>query len=466
MLFRMFDYEKNSAVDVDLNELTARIASYNAVGEDEFELLKAFAVMARTELARKTFLYNGKGCDNHKGCDLCTEPGHCLEYGLADIEVPQAVYEAVAATDGEIMLFEGKPIKPLFHYRCGGATENSENVLGNRITYLRRVLCSFCKHREDNGSSRYFTISELEELLKTKLNKPDGIYYNIQGMFEDIEVDDQGKISRIRIGSRTFKGTEVRELLNLNSTRFDYIPVKFLVKCIGTGHGLGLCQCGADEMAKSGRDYHEILRYYYTGISFGKMEIPDSSKPLKGVRIVLDAAHGGEDCDDNKGVTGLREKDVNLDIVLMLGDLLESQGAEVTLTRDSDRAIALSDRASLSNGKRPDFFLSIGQNSFPNSTASGTETYYYRGDGQGEKLAKLINEELSRSLGLKNRGVRTAEFYLLREIKASAVMIQLLYISNPEDEKLLRDEGFRKAASNAIFKAIRTYFEARGNNRT
>ena len=466
MLLKVYDCEKNVGMSMELNELTARITSYNTVGEHEFELLKAFAVMARTELARKTFIYSGKGCENHKGYDICTEPGHCLEYGIADVEVPQAVYEAVAATDGEIMLFERRPIKPFFHYRCGGATENSENVLGNRITYLRRVLCSFCKEKEDSGSDRYFTVDELEEILKTRFNKPEEIYYNIQGMFEDIEVDEQGKINRIKIGSKTFKGTEVRELLKLNSTRFDYIPVKFLVKCIGTGHGLGLCQCGANEMAKSGKSYQEILKYYYTGVCFEQMRIPDSSKPLKGVTIVLDAAYGGADCDDNKGAAGLREKDVNLDIILKLRELLEDQGAKVFLTRDSDVGVALSDRAALSNGKRPDFFLSVGQNSFPNPTASGTEIYYYRGDAQGERLSKLIIEDLSKSLGVKNRGIRTAEFYLLREIKASAVIVQLLYISNPQDEKLLCEQSFREAASTAIFRAIRTYFDELGTNCT
>lgn len=466
MLFKVYDSEKNVGLSMELNELIARITSYNTVGEYEPELLKAFAVMARTELARKTFIYNGKGCENHKDYDICTEPGHCLEYGLADVEVSKAVYEAVAATEREIMLFEGRPIKPFFHYRCGGATENSENVLGNRITYLRRVLCSFCKEQGDNGSDRYFTVCELEDLLKTRFNKPEGIYYNIQGMFEDIEVDEQGKINRIKIGAKTFKGTEVRELLKLSSTRFDYIPVKFLVKCIGTGHGLGLCQCGANEMAKSGKSYQEILKYYYTGVCLGQMEIPDFSKPLKGVRIVLDAAHGGAVCDDNKGPTGLREKDVNLDIVLKLRGLLEGQGAEVYLTRDKDDAMALSDRAALSNGKRPDFFLSVGQNSFPNSTASGTEIYYYRGDSRGEKLSRLIIDDLSKSLGLKNRGVRTAEFYLLREVKASAVMVQLLYISNPQDEKLLCDQSFREAAAEAIFRAIEAYYEMLGNSCT
>jgi len=450
MLFKVYDCEKELSYDTELDELTARITSFNTAEGHEVEYLKALAVMARTELARKTFIYNGKGCERHRGCDICTEPGHCLEYGLADTEIPKGVYDAVASTDRIIMLFEGRPIKPFFHYRCGGATENSENVLGNRITYLRRVLCSFCKDNTDNDSDRYFTVTELEGLLKTRLKKPEGIYCNIRGMFEDVEVDEQGKISRIKIGTKSFRGIEVRELLKLNSTRFDYIPVKFLIKCIGTGHGLGLCQCGANSMARSGMSYQEILKYYYTGIRFEQMEVPDSERPLKGVRIVLDAAHGGEDCD---------EGNANLDIVLKLKSLLEGQGAEVYLTRSSGEEMVLSDRAAISNDKRPDLFLSIGQNCFSNPTASGTEVYYYRGDSQGEKLSKLIMENVSGSLGLKNRGVRMADFYLLREIKASSVIIQLLYTSNPQDKELLCNQSFRESAAAAIFKGIGAYYE-------
>lgn len=465
-MFRIFNCEENAGYELELDDLIARITSYNTVGEKEPELLKAFAVMARTELSRRTFIYGGKGCENHKGFDVCNEPGHCLEYGFTEVDVPDAVYEAVSATEGEIIIFEGRPIKPFYHYRCGGATENSENVLGNRITYLRRVLCSFCEADNDMDNEKYFTVDQLEELLKTRFIKPEGVYYNIQGMFEDIEVDDQGKISRIRIGSKTYRGTEVRELLQLNSTRFDYIPIKFLVKCIGTGHGLGLCLCGAREMAKSGKSYRDILKYYYTGVSFEKMKTPDSEKPLKGLRIVLDAAHGGENCSDNRGASGLREKGVNLDIVLRLGRMLEEQGAEIHLTRVGDTAIALSDRAAFSNSIRPELFLSIGQNSFPNSTASGTELYYYRGDVQGERLSRLILERLEQDLGLKARGARTAEFYLLREVKASAVILQLLYISSPQDEALLSDAGFRENAAKSIFEGIRKYYNELGNGCT
>jgi N-acetylmuramoyl-L-alanine amidase len=212
-------------------------------------------------------------------------------------------------------------------------------------------------------------------------------------------------------------------------------------------------------MAKSGKSYEEILEYYYTGITLSEMEMPETGKPLKGVKLVLDAAQGGEDCDDNVGSLGSREKEINLDIVLKLRDLLSDDGAEVYTTRDRDIGMVLSDRAAISNEKRPDFFLSIGQNSFPNPSASGTELYYFRGDVQGEKLAVLIMDELSSSLRLKNRGVRTADFFLLREVKASSIIIQLLYISCPKDEELLMDEGFRQKAAEAIHRAISKYYE-------
>lgn len=458
MQFNVYNSESGTGQIIDLDELVARITAFNTNSSFEMETLKAFAVMARTELARRINIYGGKGCEENSGYDLCTAPGHCLEYGLSTVPVSRQVYDAVNETKNLIILFQDRPIKPYFHYRCGGATENSENVIGNRITYIRRVLCTYCREVQDENAEKYFTVEEFEDILNTRIKKPEGVYYNISGVFEDIEVDDQGRINKIKIGSKTFKGTELMQTLQLNSTRFDYIPVKFLIKSIGTGHGLGLCQCGANEMAKRGKTYDEILKYYYTGIVISEMELPDADKPLKGRKIVLDAAYGGEECEDGRGIGGLREKDVNLDIVLKLRDLLVQNGAIVYLTRDSDKNMAMADRAKAANRLKPDFFLSVGQNSFPSSSASGTEVYYYRGDTEGEALAGLIMEALCGQLGVKNRGVRTAEFFILREVKVSSVMIQLLYITNKDDEERLAEEAFRFKAAEAVYDAVCRYY--------
>ncbi len=458
MLFKVFDSNNNIGKEIEFDELIASIAACNMADDSELETLKAFAIMIRTELARQTDVYGGSGCDTHKEYDICSNPGHCIQYKLIKSEIPDIVKKAVYETKDKIITFEGKPIKPYYHYRCGGATENSENVIDSRINYLRRVLCSHCKNMKDCNAESYFSVGELEQLLDTKVTKNENIHMTMRGIFEDIEVDDLGYVRTIKIGSKTFKGRDVMKTLNLNSARFNYTPVKFLIKAIGMGHGLGLCQCGANEMAKQGKSYQDILNYYYTGIVIEEMQMPESGKPLRGRKFVLDAGHGGAECSDGRGPSGLREKDVNMDIVLQLSQLLENEGAQVVLTRKGDHNIPMVDRAKLSNSVKPNFFISILQSTFASPGVSGTEIYHFRGDKAGEKLSKLVMDEISSSLKTKNRGVRTAEFYLLREVKGSSIIIQLLYITNPQDEAKLADPDFRKKAAEAIYNAINQYY--------
>lgn len=423
-----------------LEEMTAQITEASFGESFEQEALKAFAVMMRTELFRDQ-LYP----DN----DSYTQIGQDITRENTAAKISDKVAEAVLLTKGKIITFGGKPIKPYFHYRCGGATENAENVIGRRITYLRKVLCTYCKEIKDENNEKYYTVSELEALLHTSITKQENQYIGIKGLFEEIEVDDQHRVKSIKIGTKIFKGTELMEMLKLNSTRFDYTPVKFLFKSVGIGSGLGLCQCGANEMARQGRTFDDILQYYYTGIEIKDVEWPEPDKPLKNKRLVLDAANAAENGED-----------FNMHIMLELKKLLDIDGAEVYLARDSRNDITLGDRSKLANNVRPDFFLSLQQNDYPSSSASGTEIYHYRNDTQGEKLAALILEELSTSLNIKNRGARTAEFYLLREVRVSSLLIQLLYLSNPDDVALLTNADFRKQVAAALHRAIRAYYSA------
>lgn len=457
MYLKLYSSKEKSIKEKEFEELVASITSANLRESYSFETIKAFAIMARTELARKLSIYGGAGCSEHKGSDLCDEPGHCIMFDLEECSVGDIYKQAACSTKGIIITFDGKPIKSFFHYRCGGATENSENVLGSKITYLRRVLCSYCKTIPDQNSEKQFTVEELEQILNTRIVKPDNVYNSIIGMFEDIDVDDQGRVRSLRIGNKLFKGNELMELLQLNSTRFNYTPVKFLFRSIGMGHGLGLCLCGANEMALIGRSCEEILNYYYTGIKLEAMEVAEEGKPLKGRKFVLDAGYGDED-GNLLQVNGLNERDINLDIVLNLASILQHDGATVRLTRENDSNIALSDRAAISDVEKPDLFISILQNSFASSGVSGTEVYHFRGDKESEKISKLIIDEVSSAIDSKNRGVRTAEFYLLRQVRASAIILQLLYITNPKDAEKLADPDIRQKAVKAIHRAILKYY--------
>lgn len=462
MLYSVFDWEKSLIIKEDLNELSAKIVAFN-IRENSFpETAKCFAIMARTELARKTKLYGGSGCNLSKESDICTKPGHCLQFGIPNIympydKIPLKIRQATEETRNKIITFGGKPIKPYFHFRCGGTTENSENVIGNKITYLRKVFCKFCADIDDEEKDKYFTLEELEKLLGVKIAKPKGEYFNLNGIFEKIEVDEDGRIRSIKIGGKNFKGTEIADMLYLNSTRFNYMPVKFLITCIGKGHGLGLCFSGSEEMAKSGMNYKEILNYYYTGINIEEMRLSD--RPLKGQIIVLDAASGWGDKNEGRSSTGLTEGQVNLSIVLELKELLEENGAVVHLTRQDEKNIILLKRVEITNEKKPDFFISVGQNTFQNETASGTEIYHYREDRAGKKLSEFIMKEVTKELNCNNRGIREAEFYLLREVRCSATLIEMLYITNPDDENKLKSPVMQKKAAQAIYRAVISYYE-------
>ena len=462
MYLKLYNSKTKSIQDKEFEELVASVTAANLKENYDIETIRAFTIMARTELARRLNIYGGTGCSKHKGSDLCDESGHCMMFNYEEGDVETIYNQAACSTKGIIITFDGKPIKPFFHYRCGGATENAENVLGSKITYLRRVLCSYCRTIPDQNSEKQFTVEELEEILNTRIVKPDNVYNSIMGMFEDIDVDDQGRVRSLKIGNKLFKGNELMELLHLNSTRFNYTPVQFLFKSIGMGHGLGLCLCGANEMALIGRKYREILDYYYTGVKLEAMDVSEEGKPLKGRKFVIDAGCGDED-GKYQQPNGLDEKDINLDIVLSLAKILRNDGATVRLTREDNKGVALSDRAAISNMEKPEVFISILQNCFASAGVSGTEIYHFRGDKESERLSKLIIERVCSAIDSKNRGVRTAEFYLLREVKASAIILHLLYITNPQDAEKLADALVRHKVAEAIHQAILEYYCPIGN---
>ena len=157
MYLKLYNSKSKSIQEKEFEELVASITSANLDECCNIETIKAFTILTRTELARKLNIYGGAGCPKHKGSDLCDEPGHCTMFNLEDGSVEGIYKQAACSTNGTIITFDGKPIKPYFHYRCGGATENSENVLGSKITYLRRVLCSYCRGIPDENIERQYS---------------------------------------------------------------------------------------------------------------------------------------------------------------------------------------------------------------------------------------------------------------------------------------------------------------------
>lgn len=191
---------------------------------------------------------------------------------------------------------------------------------------------------------------------------------------------------------------------------------------------------------------------------------------LEGKKICIDAGHGGGDA-GAIGPTGVTEKSVTLRVALQLRDLLEEEGAEVIMTRSTDRAVShkgdkasaieeLQARCDVANKAKTDIFISIHADSFTNPAARGSTGYYYsKTEGTSSKrLADAIRRGVCEQLKTPSRGTQPCNFYVVRHTDMAATLIELAFISNVEEEKLLdSEEGIEKAAQ-GIFDGIEDYF--------
>jgi len=216
-------------------------------------------------------------------------------------------------------------------------------------------------------------------------------------------------------------------------------------------------------------------------------------------RVVIDAGHGGED-EGAKGPDGLTEKEVVLDVARKIAGMLEAQGLEVLLTRGDDTFVPLESRTSKANDARADLFVSIHANSAPNPKPSGVETYFVSLDAtdaaaaqvalreneafgeagrqpivddpltqllgdmivneyvrESSEFAKLVQHQLADAALSKSRGVKQAPFVVLMGVQMPAALIEIGFISNPDEERKLRERAHRDRLTHAIVQAINDF---------
>ena len=188
------------------------------------------------------------------------------------------------------------------------------------------------------------------------------------------------------------------------------------------------------------------------------IRIKHQPKPtLKGLRIALDAGHGG-DALGAVGTTGMREKDVNMELVMMLKAKLEKQGAHVILTRNDDSEVTMPQRLSILEEQKPDILVSIHNNAGGSPITTKGSSTYYRHIGYRPFSTAILNRLLS--LGLENFGnVGSFNFTLNSPTEYPNVLVEVLFMSNPEDEAKLADRKFRVTLVNKINDGIKDFIK-------
>ena len=192
----------------------------------------------------------------------------------------------------------------------------------------------------------------------------------------------------------------------------------------------------------------------------------DTVANVKGKTITLDPGHGGSDT-GAIGPSGFTEKEATLAITQDLAAILHNSGANVIMTRNTDVDVygpnasgvdELQARVDVGNNAGADIFVSIHCNAFSSPSANGTETFYYGGSYQGHRLATFIQNEMIAQTGLRNRGVSTANFYVLKHSDMPAVLVETAFITNYNEEALLKDANWQMQEAGAIARGISAYF--------
>jgi N-acetylmuramoyl-L-alanine amidase len=223
---------------------------------------------------------------------------------------------------------------------------------------------------------------------------------------------------------------------------------------------------------------------------------------LKIGRIVIDPGHGGHDT-GTIGPTGLMEKDLCLDVALRLGKIIEQRlpGADILYTRSDDTFIPLEERTNIANQAKADLFVSIHANSSPDHNARGVETYYLNLKGSPEAMEVAARENASSDQGVhdlqdlvtkiarsekideskefaedmqdslakrmqkssktvKDRGVKKAPFVVLIGADMPSILSEISFLSNPADEKLLKQPEYRQRVAEGLYQGIASYLQS------
>ncbi|HHW14939.1 MAG TPA: hypothetical protein GXX28_08420 [Firmicutes bacterium] len=179
---------------------------------------------------------------------------------------------------------------------------------------------------------------------------------------------------------------------------------------------------------------------------------------LAGRRIFLDPGHGGRD-PGAIGRAGTKESAVTLSLAGQTARLLGLAGAKPSLSRTTDRGVSLPMRVKMAQARRAEVFVCIHANSFTDPQAHGIETYYFE-TWEGQRLAAAVQQQLVEELGLSDRGVREAAYYVLRHAEVPACLTEVAFLSNPREEELLADPWFRLKAGLALFRGIRAFLDS------
>lgn len=278
---KLLHSETGQIEEINLEEYLYGVVSSEMPANFEIEALKAQAVVARTY----TIYQINNNSSKHENADICDNYACCQAWISKEDRISKwneeeaesnwnKIVEAVNSTSGKVITYDGKPINAFFHSNSGGVTESSTAVWGGiDFPYLKSVETAGEEGYKQYSSQVQFSKQELLNKIKEKYQDCE-IDFSQQNCIEILEYTTSGRVKTIKFGNKEIAGTEARKILGLKSTNFiveiGENEITFSVK--GNGHGVGMSQTGADSMAKSGANYEEIIKHFYTNVEITELK--------------------------------------------------------------------------------------------------------------------------------------------------------------------------------------------------
>lgn len=256
--------------NVPVEQYVAGVVSSEMPTEFEMEALKAQAVAARTFTVN--FLLNG---EKNSSYDLTDSTQHQVYKGEQELqeqwgaeyqEKMNKINQAVKETEGQIITYNKAPITASFFSTSNGYTENSEDYWESEVAYLRSVESPWDKNAPEFTSQTTLSVAEVSEALQVPLQDDKKIPM-------EISHTDSGRVKEITVAGNTFTGPEFRDKLGLRSSDFtiEQSDNHLIFTTQGYGHGVGMSQYGANGMAAEGKNYEDIIHYYYTDVEISQV---------------------------------------------------------------------------------------------------------------------------------------------------------------------------------------------------
>lgn len=276
---KMLDMATGKVTELPLEDYLIGVLAAEMPAEFSEEALKAQALAARTYAAKRMTAFGAVPNTHHPEAEVCSNPVHCQAWISSDemksrwgkFKYPYYYYKirrAVATTAGQVLTYGGKLIDPVYHGSCGRrGTENAAEVWGQDVPYLRGVECKWEEDNPKNRAEQKMTQAEMVRRLALATPAENAPVLTV------ISQTAAGRLKEVKAGDRVLSGKDFRAALGLNSTLISWQIAGDTVyfKTQGKGHGVGLCQFGANGMAKGGKNYREILAHYYTGAVIKKL---------------------------------------------------------------------------------------------------------------------------------------------------------------------------------------------------